>query len=851
MIVRNPQLLWLLLPLLLLTLLIGARAHARRASVALHSLLIALLVFALADPVRPGTVAPPAVLVLVDASASVPIERAQAAWREAQQIANSHGPQHTTLAAFGRNVVVSTSNQLPDVDRSASDIAGALRLGAGLLAGGGHIVLISDGGATTAGAETAATDLRAAGITVATLAIPADERPDARLGEIVVPAGLREGQSYRGEVIISATTDMTATLRFKQDDDPPGEQQIRLKRGRNTVPFSATAGRSGVHRYSASLIVDDAHAENNILERAVPVGPPPHVLVVERVPDSAAPLRDLLERGGVQSEARRPADVPRRLSDLERFDAIVLQDVPADALSLDQQSTLREFVRSLGHGLLALGGTNSYALGNYKGTPLEEVLPVDMKPPPRRERQVVALLLIIDRSASMYGADPRTSKLELAKSAALAATQALVPGDHVGVLVFDTSTDWVVPFTTIGEGSSLAQIQDSISRIQFGGGTDIYGALAEGLPKLMAQGGQVGAKHTVLLTDGRSYADDQGYDQLIGAARQAGVTLSTIAIGDDADTELLKRLADRGSGRYHFAADPQDLPRLTLKETEIARQDPRVEGEIQPQPHLLAGGDAHPTMRGFVPRRIPQVGGYVATTLKPTADLILEAPEGDTILAGWQYGLGRALAWTSDSGEHWAGNWQKWPDSSAFWTQVLGYTFPDPSTGPLQTRIEADDSGARVVAEATDAAGAPLDLADVAVRLDDPSGAATTLRLKQVAPGRYEAAMPLSTRDKSGAYRLSAVLQKGDRRLEALAGWSQGYAPEYGGAEANPSLLRRLTEASGGNVLASSAQASAAMQAPPPRDPLPLWPWLSGLALLIWLVEIAVRRGWLLRQGGR
>lgn len=854
MILRSPALLWLLPPLAFTLGLLAWRRALRPPAVLLRGLLFATLVLAIVDPVRPGAAAPPALLVLVDASASVAPERIDEAWQTALRVADSHGSQQTTLAAFGRNVVMATDRQRPAVDATASDIAGALRFAQGLLrVGGGRVLLVSDGAATAPGTEAAAADLKAAGIPVDVLPLAADTRPDARVSQIVIPDGLRESQSYRGEVIVNATAPMTATLRIQQDGEPANEQALRLQRGRNSISFAGSAGRAGLHRFSASLAVNDAHVENNTLEYVAVVGPSPRVLIVERTPDSAARLRDLLEKGGVQSEARRPADLPRKLSDLERFDAVVLQDVPADALTLDQQSTLREYVRSLGHGLLAIGGSNSFGLGNYKGTPLEEVLPVDMKPPPRRERQAVALLLIIDRSASMFGLDPRTSKLELAKGGAIAATQALAPNDRVGVLVFDTETEWIVPFSNVGEGMTLSQIQDNIARIQVGGGTDIYKALAEGLPALMAQGtkGGIAAKHAVLLTDGRSYGETANYDQLIAAARQSGVTLSTIAIGDDADKELLKRLAAQGAGRYNFAADPQDLPRLTLKETELAREDPKVEGEVQPQPYLQAGSEAHPTMRGFVPRRLPSLGGYVGATLKPAADLILQAPEGDPILAGWQYGLGRALAWTSDAGERWASAWQGWNDSSAFWTQVLAYTFPDPTTGPLQTRVETDASGTRVVAEATDAAGAPLDLANVAVRIDAPAGVTETLRLKQVAPGRYEAPMPaqaISGQLQPGAYRLSTALQKGDQRLQALAGWSQAYPVEFAQASGDPSLLRRVAQTSGGSVLTSAEGASTALQAPPARDPTSYWPWLAGAALAVWLVEIAVQRGWLRRR---
>jgi len=845
MIFRAPDLLWLVPVVLVVVALIAWRGSLPRLVLVLRGVLLALLVVALADPIRPGTDPPPPLVVLVDSSASVDLVRRAAAWRSALALADAHGPTQTILGAFGRNVVIAPDRRLPAVDGDGSDIPRALRLARDLLgdaggpAAGRRVLLISDGASTVPGADIAAAELQAAGIAVDVLPIAAQDAVDARVVEIGVPAVLREGQSYRGEVVVMSTTATTATLTFGEDDEPASEQTITLRAGRNVIPFSGTAGRPGVQRYRAEIGIADDFAENNRLERAVVVGPAPRVLVIERAPDSAARLRDLLEEGGVQSEARRPGDLPHRLSDLERFDAVVLQDVPATSLSLDQQSALREYVRSLGHGLLALGGDNSYGLGDYEGTPLEDVLPVEMSPPPRRERQTVSLLLIIDRSASMYGRDPSTSKLEMAKSGALAATQALVPSDRLGVLAFDTGTNWMLPFTTVGEGDSLTAIQDAISRIQFGGGTDIYKALAAGLPALMAERGS-GPKHAVLLTDGKSYATDEDYEQLVAAARAQGVTLSTIAIGTDADIELLQWLAERGDGRYSFAGQPEDLPRLTLQETEILRDDPKVEGELQPQVER-----AHPTLRGFVPRRLPLLEGYIATTPKATADVILQSPDGDAILAGWQYGLGRSLAWTSDSGERWAGAWQTWSDSPTFWTQLLAYTFPDPTSGPLQTRLEVRSDGAYVLADALDPSGAPLDLANVAVRLIAPDGDEQTLQLKQVAPGRYEAPVPTTAGVlPTGAYRLSAALEKENQRLEALAGWSQPYPAEFSGVAADPALLQRIAQAGGGRLL-TDAEGPAAVSAPPQRDPRPLWPWIAGLAALLWPLEIALRRGWL------
>src|SRR5690606_5308213 len=149
---------------------------------------------------------------------------------------------------------------------------------------------------------------------------------------------------------------------------------------------------------------------------------------------------------------------------------------------------------------------SSFTLGAYRDTPLEEVLPVAMDPRPRPERAQVSLLLIIDQSASM-GPETGSSKFNMAKEAAILATDSLREEDQIGVLAFDVSQQWVVEFQTVGSGLSIAEIQGRIGSIGLGGGTDIYGALEVGLPELAAQPGQV--RHAVLLTDGRSFTDER------------------------------------------------------------------------------------------------------------------------------------------------------------------------------------------------------------------------------------------------------------------------------------------------------------------------------------------------------
>jgi Mg-chelatase subunit ChlD len=512
----------------------------------------------------------------------------------------------------------------------------------------------------------------------------------------------------------------------------------------------------------------------------------------------------------------------------------VLVDVSANSLTLDQMTTLREYVRSEGRGLVATGGRSSFTLGGYKDTPLEEVLPVQMTPPPRPQRAGVTLLLIIDRSASM-GPTTGASRFNMAKESAILATNALREGDRIGVLSFDTNQDWNVPFQQVGTGLSIAQIQEQVGSIGLGGGTDIYEALDAGLTALAAQPGQV--RHAVLLTDGKSFSTTRRpYSDLIEQARAQNITLSSIAIGEDADTGLLRDLADWGAGRYYFASKPEDIPRLTLQESDIARSEPQVEGDFRAD--LQA---PHPLLREFQPNQIPKLEGYVATTLKPEAELVLESPEKDPVLAVWQYGLGRAVAWTPSIEEPWASGWASWPEYGQFWGEIIRYTLPEPDSGPLQVHVTSDGDEATITADSLLPGGASLDLADTQATVTLPDGSTTTIPLRQVAPGRYSEVVKLP---QVGPYAVHVQQQKDNLSRETDAGYVQPYSAEYLPISDGMGLLRQISATTGGQML-TEARGWALGRGGTEDRSTALSLWLLLAAALLWPVEIAVRRGWL------
>jgi uncharacterized membrane protein len=845
MILRNPEALWLLL---CLPIFIGGWFWRGKrlpvSALALRLLIVICIVTALADPViaRIANTSGTTVL-LVDQSDSLG-ETAKAELRgQAERIArdSEQTSVDTHVLFFGANVAVpfgapvAPESQGP-LRTDDTDLAGALRTARGLIgAGGGRVILVSDGAQTRGDALAEAQALADIGVPVDTLAQVIPEQPEMWVAGVEAPQTLREGEEYSVRIIVGSRAQGMAQLSLLDGATQLATQQVNLSPGENLFTLQSRAGQPGIARLSATITGQpDTSDRNNSASATALIAPPPNVLLVEGQGGGAAPLQVALRAESVEADVIRAQDIPARLSDLDMYDGIVLIDVPAGDLSLDQMTTMREFVRSEGRGLVATGGRASFTLGAYKGTPLEEVLPVEMTPPPRPERSDVTMLLIIDQSASM-GSSGGISKFDMAKEAAILATNSLRDEDRIGVLAFDTLQQWAVEFQQLGTGLGLAQIQERISALGLGGGTDIYGALFVGLDALEQQPGQV--RHAVLLTDGRSFTTDRGpYRALLDQARAQDITLSAIALGDDADTVLLQELADWGAGRYHFASTPEDIPRLTLLESEIARTEPQVEGDFRAEL-----SEPHPVVRDFAPNQIPNLGGYVATTLKPEAEMVLKSPEEDPVLSAWQYGLGRAVAWTPSVEAPWAPNWQNWHQYGQFWAQIIRYTLPEPDSGPLQVRVTPRGDEVILNADSLAPGGATVDLADTEATITLPDGTTRAVPLRQTGPGHYAQSIRLPT---DGPYAIEVIQRKDTLERRAIAGYVEPYSAEYLPGQDGAALLTRISEVTGGQALTDLRDLGAS-PTEQPRETTGLWTWLLLAAALLWPVEIAVRRGWL------
>jgi len=295
-------------------------------------------------------------------------------------------------------------------------------------------------------------------------------------------------------------------------------------------------------------------------------------------------------------------------------------------------------------------------------------------------------------------------------------------------------------------------------------------------------------KHVILMTDGIAPSN---YDDLIDQLHGAGVTISTVAIGEDADTNLAD-IAKRGGGRYYQVKRVEDVPKIFLQETVIAAGRDIVEGKFAPAVALQAA-----VVRGL--DALPALYGYNSTEIKAAARAILVTPNGKPVLAQWQYGLGRAVAWTSDLKGQWGRDWVGWSEFPRFVGGFADMLLPPREASSLTLRTSTAGTQSSLELTAQDDQGRLINQLAFQGNLIDPDNKAAPLTFSQIGAGRYRANVNTET---PGVYlaQVAALGADGQPIGSATTGLVVSYSPEYGETRDNPQLLRELASISGGRV---------------------------------------------------
>ena len=785
------------------------------------------------------------VVFAVDTSNSISAEAREraAGWINSALDSRHPGDRVGTLAFAGDAHVVqapveqNTRVELPLTgDGGATDIGLALRV-AGALARQsksqpGRVVLLSDGRPTAGDLDAAVAEIGDVPVDVVALSeLPGVAR--IAIERIDLPPVIWAGETFDATAVLDASQATEAILQVSVDGQATRDDIVRLAPGSNRISVSQTLVSEGFHRISARVGGPAAVESNaNVAEGFVVVKPAPRVLIIEERKDESLPVQATVRDAGLRLDVHNPDQLPGQ-AQLESYAAVVVVNVSATSFTLDQQKTLRAYVEANGHGLVVVGGTTSYGLGSYADSVLEEALPVTSVVPPGRDDARLALLLIVDDSQSMSRKSDGVSSIEMARQAAILASRSLDDRDVIGVLAFNHHFQWLVPMGVIGQiGREL--VESKIGQLEPEGGTDIFAAVSEGAAAMLAT--QADLRHIVLFTDGQSRPGD--YDPLLARLRAKKIGLSTIGLGPEADTQLLSSLAKLGEGRYYFTERTPELPRIMTREIAISKRSAQVEGQIQPQ--LVSSS---PILRGIAPSDIPSLAGYVATTPRDEAQVVLATEDGRPLLSQWHFGLGRSVSWTSDGDRSWAAALARWPQAGRLWEQSIRWAMGRPVQRDFQVNVTVSGHRADVTLErARD--GRFADLERPAAAVVDPAGRSATAPLRQVAPGRYSASV---IGDVPGTYQLTVTGQPdsaGATRSET-SGFVIQADPESAAFGPDEHVLRRIASETGGRLLTTPASAFRAEGRPRGEHSEPIWQLLVLGGLVLFVVDVGARRmGW-------
>ncbi|HET7471959.1 MAG TPA: VWA domain-containing protein [Candidatus Limnocylindrales bacterium] len=754
------------------------------------------------------------------------------------------------IVGFGRSALVERlPAEVREVDRiattpvrTATDIGSALRLASALFPDDAQkrIVLLSDGNDTTGSGQTEAALAAARGVQIETRAIGIGAADEVVVNRLTTPSVSKIGEELEAVVEVTSTVAQPATIRLYADGGQIASKAVDLTAGANRVTFLVKPTETGFHTFRAVVEAGrDTFSQNNRADSDTIVNGEPRVLVLAGDAKVAAELVSGLKTEHQQVDTLIPEQLPTGVDGLLAWDSIVLVDVSRLRMTTNQLAAIQQYVRDFGRGLVMIGGPKSYGAGGYTDTPVEETLPVDMGVKDKQKQPDVALVVVIDKSGSMDACHCNSfnngnpgggsgiagvRKVDIGKEAILRAAAAMTARDQLGVVAFDESAHWVVQTQPLG---GIGDLRGAIGGIQPLGQTNIFAGLDQAVKSL--EGTTATRRHIILLTDGWSTSGQ--YDAILAQMKAAGITLSTVGAGGGSNP-FLEKLAKSGGGRFYPAANPASIPDIFLKETQQVAGQQIVEERFNPiltsQSPILRGIDA-----------LPQLLGYNGTTAKSAAQTVLVTPRDDPLLAQWQYGLGRSVAWTSDSTGRWAKAWLGWQGFTKFFSQLVSWTFPGEETGGIEATFVTEGNRTKLRVESVNADGSPRDFYSTAVAMTTPDLTSKAIGLAQIAPGVYEA--PIGELD-PGAYviRVSQT-RPGSTPLGRTLGLVAPTPAEYRFLGTNEAFLATLRSATDGREIASPDEVWR-HDLKTNSSSTDLWPTLLVLALLLWPLDIALRR---------
>ncbi len=807
-------------------------------------LIFTALIAALSQPVLSWSSSRTAMIYLVDVSDSI----ASAAWAHAADVIDrldgATRPAESRILAFagGTTPIENTAALRRMAERRAvpPEISRVVRpeetdLEQALLAAqselepttSGRIVVLSDGRQTRGDSEWAARRLAASRVPAFAEPLAVKNIADTWIEDVRVPRLPVANAPAAVEVVIGAQAATDVDVVVREGGRTMASRRASVTAGTSAISIDVPFTSAGAHLIETTITPGrDALTENDTFAREVVVAPPVRVLVVQAEGGEASAAPVALARAGMTVTVARPDELPARPEPLRKFDVVVLSNIDRARLSTAAMSALAAWVQDAGGGLLFAGGdavvgeSPDQTRVGYRHSEIERILPVTFD---RDDEPEVALVIVLDRSWSMYGA-----AMDLSKTAAEAAANTLTPAQMVGVLSFNDNAEWNVPLARVRDVRDT--LHDAIARIAASGPTAIYPALEYAYDALAPV--RARAKHVILLSDGQTAAKD--FEGLVGKMKSARMTVSSVALGPEADVTLLRNIALWGGGRSYVVENASQIPEIFVKEARNAANpssgdDTSIRPVSRQGSYFAASG-----------RALPPLSGRNVVSRKPQSVELLGTSRGDPLLTMWQAGLGRTAMFAADVEGRWTKEWLTWPGFQAGLSTVvqsLASRRPEASVLEIQPDERRESAqGLRVTLDEHDENGQPRDLLspDVEVR---QRGERARLALVQTGPGHYEARI---TADTTAPLFLTLFDQAGRAATRIVVG---DQAAEYRFGPADESRLAAIAAQTGGSVRPTADDLRRARLASGAERRL-LAPWCLAVALVLWPVDIVLRRLW-------
>jgi uncharacterized membrane protein len=806
----------------------------RRASGFIRVIVLLLVVFAIAGLQWLRPLEGMNVFYLLDRSDSIPSSQQETARDYVNKSFHfKKTGDNGGVLVFGADAGVESSAQaiidLPKIQAivatERTDISAAIRLATAAFpeTGQKRAVLISDGNENVGDAMAAVNAAKPLGVTIDVVPIGAVRGHDVSVQKVSLPNRLKKGQTFDVKIFAQADQAQSATVRLYRNNQFLDAAKVELSAGKNLFSFPQTLDAPGFYSYDIQIEGErDQFAQNNRAVNFTYVRGDPTILVVSSDPDGDQQLAAALKESHLDVKLVPVSGFPATLAELQTYDSIFLSNVAAGDLGTDMMRLLESAVRDFGVGLVCIGGDQSFAAGGYRNTPLEEVLPVDMELSSKKVLPSGALVLVVHATEFPNGN-------QWARDIAFAALKSLGPQDEMGIVLWDGSDKWLFKLGKVGNGREMGR---KIAGMNPGDMVSYQTVMSMAHDDLKKSTGSI--KHMVVFSDGDPTAPSQAQIQSIINDK---ITISTVMIGGHVAPDTMTMMAEIGHGRFYDVRSPNQLPQIFIKEAAVILKSAIFEEPFKPR--VAAASEL---IRGISGAEMPPLLGYVATSPKARAETPLLSPKGDPVLAHWQYGLGRAVAFTSDAKSKWAQNWLSWPKYRQFWSQVAQWSLRKLENEDFTTDVNVERGEGTINVEALDANGNYRNFLNLETIVVNPKGERVTVRLEQKGPGHYEGKFPTK---EVGAYLLN-LLEKKNGQLQGseVLGASVNYSPEFATTEPNLNLLRRIAEAGGGKILdiANPGLNPFDHDRQKTFQPRDLWDWLLNLAIILFPIDVGIRR---------